>query len=224
MGEMIQLTTNDGHTLAGYRATPEASSGETPKGGIVIVQEIFGITDHIRRVVDQYAEHGYIAIAPSLFDRVRPDIILDYSDVDEGRSTMMKLDPGDVMADIQATVTALRAAGKVAVIGYCWGGAIADLAACRLDIDAAVAYYGRMIVDWLDEQPQCPVIYHFGANDPLIPADMIETISNARPNHPSYIYADAGHGFNCDERDDFAPDSAKLALDRTLEFLTQHID
>jgi len=220
MGEMIQLTADNGHTLAGYRATPAA----TPKGGIVILQEIFGITGHIRRVADQYAEHGYVAIAPSLFDRVCPGIILDYANVDEGRSTMMKLDLNDVITDIQATVIAMRAAGKVAAIGYCWGGAIADLAACRLDIDAAVAYYGRMIVDWLDEQPQCPVMYHFGANDPLIPADMIETINNARSNHPSFIYADAGHGFNCDERDDFAPDSAKLALNRTLKFLHQNID
>ncbi|MAF84821.1 MAG: dienelactone hydrolase family protein [Gammaproteobacteria bacterium] len=215
MGEMIQLTTEDGHLLAAYQATPK----ETPKGGIVIVQEIFGITDHIRRVTDQYAKHGYLAIAPSLFDRVRPDIVLDYSNIDEGRSIMMGLDQNQVVTDIKASVGAAQKAGKVAVIGYCWGGAIADLAACRLEIDAAVAYYGRMIVDWLDEQPRCPTIYHFGAKDPLIPQDVIEKISHARADNPSYVYADAGHGFNCDEREDFEPVSAKLALDRTLEFL-----
>lgn len=219
MGEIIQLTTDDGHSLAAYRAMPSAA----PKGGVVIVQEIFGITGHIRRVTDQYAEHGYLAIAPSLFDRVRPGIELDYSNIDEGRSVMTSLDLDDVVTDINAAVVAVRSAGKVAAIGYCWGGAMADLAACRLDIDAAVAYYGRMIVDWLDEQPKCPAIYHFGASDPLIPQDLIEKISSARVNHPSFVYAAAGHGFNCNERDDFAPRSAQLALDRTLEFLKQHI-
>jgi len=219
MGEMIQLTTDDGQSLGAYQATPAAA----PKGGVVILQEIFGVTGHIRRVTDQYAEHGYLAIAPSLFDRVRPGIVLDYSSVDEARSIMTSLDLNNVVTDIQAAAAAARQAGKVAAIGYCWGGAMADLAACRLDIDAAVAYYGRMIVDWLDEQPRCPVIYHFGANDPLIPQETIEKISKARTNHPSYIYADAGHGFNCDERDDFAPESAQLALGRTLEFLSQHI-
>jgi carboxymethylenebutenolidase len=217
MGEMIPLTTDDGHTLDAYQATPAT----VPKGGVVILQEIFGITGHIRRVADQYAEQGYLAIAPSLFDRVRPGIILDYTNVDEARSIMTSLVLDDVITDIQAATVAAHSAGKVAVIGYCWGGALADLAACRLNIDAAVAYYGRMIVDWLEEQPQCPIIYHFGANDPLIPTDMIKTIGAARPNHPSYTYADAGHGFNCDERADFAPDSARLALERTLEFLNQ---
>jgi len=219
MGEMIQLTAADGHTLAAYQATPATS----PKGGIVILQEIFGITDHIRRVTDQYADHGYLAIAPGLFDRVRPGVALDYSDVEEGRSLMSRLELDDVVSDMRAAAAAARAGGKVAAIGYCWGGAMADLAACRLDIDAAVAYYGRMIVEWLDEQPRCPVMYHFGAKDPLIPMDMIEKITGARAGQPSFIYEDAGHGFNCDERDDFAPESAKLALDRTLEFLDRHL-
>jgi len=219
MGEMIQLSTDDGHSFGAYQATP---TGE-PKGGIIILQEIFGLTGHIRSVTDQYAEQGYLALAPGLFDRVRPNIVLDYTDIDEARSIMMNLDLNDALTDIETAAIATNSAGKVAAIGYCWGGAMADLAACRLDIDAAVSYYGRMTVDWLDEQPQCPVIYHFGANDPLIPEDTIEQIGNARIGHPSYVYADAGHGFNCNDRDDFAPASAQLALDRTLEFLGQHI-
>jgi carboxymethylenebutenolidase len=219
MGEMIQLSTDDGHALNAYQATPT----EMPSGGVIIVQEIFGLTGHIRSVVDQYAEQGYLAIAPGLFDRVRPNIVLDYADIDEARSIMMSLDLNDALTDIQTAAIAANSAGKVAVIGYCWGGAMADLAACRLNIDAAVSYYGRMTVEWLDEQPQCPVLYHYGANDPLIPEDMIEQIDNARVGHPSYVYDDAGHGFNCNDRDDFAPESAKLALDRTLEFLSQQI-
>lgn len=220
MGEMIQLTTSDGHGLAAYRAEPVAA----PRGGIVILQEIFGITDHIRRVTDQYAERGYLAIAPGLFDRVRPGIVLDYSDVDEGRATMTSLNLDETVIDIDAAATAARVAGKVAAIGYCWGGAMADLAACRANVDAAIAYYGRMIVEWLDEQPRCPVMYHFGANDPLIPPDMVEQIRAARSMHPLFVYENAGHGFNCDERDDFSPACAALALDRTMEFLAEHID
>jgi len=215
MGDMIRLSADDNHVFDAYRAIPAG----TPKGGIVILQEIFGITGHIRRVADLYAEHGYLAIAPGLFDRVRPCIVLDYADIEQARSVMTSLSLDNVVTDMRAAVSAARAAGKVAAIGYCWGGALADLAACRLDIDAAVSYYGRMIVEWLDEKPKCPVIYHFGAKDPLIPVEMIEKIGAARPGHPSYLYADSGHGFNCDERDDFSPESAKLALERTLEFL-----
>ncbi len=184
MGDQIQLTANDGHVLGAYRATPV----NAPRGGVVILQEIFGVTDHIQRVADQYAENGYLAIAPSLFDRERPGITLDYSSVDEARSIMMSLELNDVVVDIRAALDAAHPAGKVAAIGYCWGGALADLAACRLDFDAAVAYYGRMIVDWLDEQPRCSMIYHFGANDPLIPTEMIERISAARASHTSFVY------------------------------------
>ena len=219
MGEMIQLTATDGHSLDAYCSSP----GATPKGGVVILQEIFGITEHIKSVADQYAGNGYLAIAPSLFDRVRPGIVLDYTNIDQAREIMTGLDRDKAVTDIGAAAEAARAAGKVAVIGYCWGGAMADLAACRLDIDAAVSYYGRMTVEWLDEQPRCPVMYHFGEDDPLIPPETVGAITGARAGHPSHIYAGAGHGFNCDDRNDFSPENAKLALGRTLEFLAEHI-
>lgn len=220
MGEVIQITASDGHTLDAYRATPAGS----PRGGVVILQEIFGVTGHIRRVADGYAEHGFIAMAPSLFDRIRAGIVLEYSDVDEGRAAMMQLDLDDVVTDVRAAVDTARSAGRVAAIGYCWGGAIADLAACRIDIDAAVSYYGRMIVEWIDEQPRCPVMYHFGGQDPLIPPEAVERIGAGRKGHPLHVYEEAGHGFNCDERAEFVPDSAALALERTLTFLAGHLD
>lgn len=219
MGDMISLTTADGHSMIAYQARPE---GE-PRAGIVVLQEIFGITDHIRRVTDQYADHGFLAIAPSLFDRIRPGITLDYADVEEARELMMTLDRDCVVADMAAAADAVRIAGKVAAIGYCWGGAMADLAACRIDIDAAVSYYGRATAEWLDERPKCPVIYHYGAEDPLIPPELVEQISYGRPGMESYVYEDAGHGFNCDERADYRPESAALALDRTLSFLNRHL-
>ena len=219
MGDMIELKASDGHALAAYRASPQGA----PRGGVVILQEIFGITGHIRSVADGYADKGYVAIAPSLFDRVRPGIVLDYADIEEARGIMTGLNRDAAITDIGAAAEAAGAAGKVAAVGYCWGGAMADLAACRLDIQAAVSYYGRMTVEWLDEQPGCPVMYHFGGKDMLIPPDMVEQISAGRAGHPSFVYPDAGHGFNCDDRDDFTPDSAQLALDRTLVFIGEHL-
>lgn len=219
MGDWITLSADDGHELNAYRSAPTG----TARGGVVVLQEIFGVTGHIQRVTDQYAAHGYLAIAPSLFDRIRPGIVLDYSDIDEARSIMTSLDREKVPADIAAAVSAARSAGKVAAIGYCWGGAMADFAACRTDIDAAVSYYGRATVEWLDERPRCPVMYHYGAQDQLIPPELVEQISAARQGHPSYVYEDAGHGFNCDDRPDFRADSAALALERTLGFLEEHL-
>ena len=219
MGEMIKLTAADGHILGAYRAAPAA----TPKGGVIILQEIFGITGHIRSIADEYAGLGYLAIAPALFDRVRPGIMLKYTDIEQARKIMTGLDRDAALADIGAAAVAARAAGKVAAIGYCWGGAMADLAACRLDIAASVSYYGRMTVEWLDEKPRCPVLYHFGAEDPLIPPETVAKITGGRPGHPAYVYEGAGHGFNCNDRDDYSPENAKLAMDRTLAFLREHI-
>ncbi|MBT8440773.1 MAG: dienelactone hydrolase family protein [Gammaproteobacteria bacterium] len=219
MGEIIRLKAADGHALDAYLANPTGLA----RGGIVIMQEIFGLTGHIRRIVDQYANQGFLTIAPSLFDRIEPGIVLDYADVEKGRELMMTLERDGLVADMTAAVAAARAAGKVAAIGYCWGGAMADLAACRAGVDAAVSYYGRATVGWLDEQPRCPVLYHYGAEDPLIPPELIEQISAGRPGQQSYIYEAAGHGFNCDERDDYRPESAALALARTLDFLEDNL-
>jgi carboxymethylenebutenolidase len=219
MGEMIELTTSDGHKLAAYRAHPVAA----PKAGIVVVQEIFGVTGHIKRVTDQFASHGYLAIAPSLFDRVQSDVVLEYTEIEKARETMQRLDLDDTVVDMAAAAAAVRSAGKVGAVGYCWGGAIADLAACRIEINAAVAYYGRMIVEWLDLKPACPVMYHFGDKDQLIPSEMVAEIRDARPDGVFYTYPEAGHGFSCDERPDYRPESAKLALDRTLDFFGENL-
>ena len=215
MGEMTELTTSDGHKLAAYRAQPDG----VPKAGLIVVQEIFGVTDHIQQVTDQFAGYGYLAIAPSLFDRVQPGMVLGYTEFEKARATMQSLDLDDTVADMAAAAAGVRSAGKVGAVGYCWGGAIADLAACRIEIDAAVAYYGRMIVEWLDLKPDCPAMYHFGDKDQLIPSDMVEQIRGARPDGVFHTYPDAGHGFSCDERSDYHPESAGLALTRTLEFL-----
>jgi carboxymethylenebutenolidase len=219
MGRDIRLTAVDGHVLEAWLCEPEAP----PRSALVILQEVFGLTTHIRSVTEQFAEAGYLAIAPALFDRVSPGIQLDYSEVEKGRDTMLKLDLEQSLLDIDAALEAVRDTGKTGIIGYCWGGAMADLAACRLDIDAAVAYYGGRITSWLELQPKCDVMYHFGGRDPLIPADVVARIRAARPAGIFHVYPDAGHGFNCDERADFHPTSASLALERSLSFLAERL-
>lgn len=219
----IKIKTLDGHTLDGYLASPAG----TPTAGLLVLQEIFGVTAHMRHVTDEFARHGFLALAPALFDRVKPGTELPYTRIDEGRTLMQKLPIDDVASDLAGSVAALRArlpAGtKVGAVGYCWGGAIADLAACRAGVDAAVSYYGRANVGWLDEKPRCPILYHFGAKDPLIPPEIVAQIRDGRPGAPAFVYPEAGHGFSCDERPEFHEPSHRVALERTLAFLRQHL-
>lgn len=219
MGDNIQLTAADGHQLQAYKAVPEG----TPRGGLVVIQEVFGLTDHIKRVTDNFAGAGYQAVAPALFDRVSPDITLPYTEVEQGRDVMLQLDLDESVQDIEAAVSAAGTDGKVAAVGYCWGGAMADLAACRLPLSGAVAYYGGRLTGWLELKPRCPVLYHFGGNDPLIPMATLQQIRAGRPDGIMYLYPEAGHGFNCDDREDFHADSAGQALNRTLTFLASCI-
>jgi carboxymethylenebutenolidase len=194
---------------------------------MLVLQEIFGVTAHLRQVADEFAARGFLALAPALFDRLKPGTELPYSLIDEGRSLMQRLGIDDVAKDLAGSVAALRSrlppGTKIGVVGYCWGGAIADLAACRTAVAAAVSYYGRANVNWLQEQPRCPVLYHFGAKDPLIPPEIVQQIQRGRPGAQVWVYPEAGHGFSCDERPEFHPASAALALDRTLAFFTQHL-
>jgi carboxymethylenebutenolidase len=219
LGENIQLRAADGRNLAAYLARPAGK----PRAGLVVLQEVFGVTAHIRRVTDAFAADGYLALAPALFDRVAPGIELDYSEVARGRDTMLQLDLEGSVLDIAAAVAAVGEAGNTGVVGYCWGGAMADLAACKLDIAAAICYYGGRITSWLELRPGCPVMYHFGELDSLIPMDTVEQIRAARPDEQFFIYPDAGHGFNCDERKDYHPASAALARQRSLDFLARHL-
>jgi carboxymethylenebutenolidase len=223
VAKVIKIKTLDGHTLDGYLAAPAGP----PRGGLLVLQEIFGVTAHIRHVADSFAGAGYLALAPALFDRRQPGTDLAYSQIEAGRALMQQLDINDVARDLAGAVAALRAAlppgSKVGAVGYCWGGAIADLAACRTDVQAAVAYYGRANVAWLNETPRCPILYHFGAQDPLIPPDIIGQIRAGRPGAPVHIYPDAGHGFSCDERPEFHRPSHALALERTLAFFAEHL-
>jgi len=218
MGHNIELTASDGHRLSAYLAEPAGK----PRAGIVVVQEIFGVTRHIREVADQYAASGYVAVAPALFDRVERAVDVPYSDAPKGFGYVTASSIDNVMLDIQAAAERVSAAGKVGVVGYCWGGLLTFLAAARLKIDAAVAYYGGRIAQHLAEQPRVPVMFHFGDQDTHIPPAAVEQIKAAFPQGIYHIYP-AEHGFNCTHRPSFEPASAKLAFERSVEFFRHNV-
>lgn len=216
MGDWIELTASDGHLLTAYEADP----GNAHRG-IVVIQEIFGVNGHIRDVTDRYADLGFRAVAPALFDRISPSVELEYDadGVAEGREIRSRIEWDDAVADMAAAAAHLADTGPVGVVGYCYGGSMAFLAATRLSVAAAVGYYGGQIVDFLDERPRCPLMLHFGETDHAIPLADVEQIKATFPDVPVHVYDGAGHGFNCDRRGSFDEQSARLALDRTLEFL-----
>jgi carboxymethylenebutenolidase len=217
MGQNIELSAGDGHRLAAYMSSPG-----TPRGGIVVIQEIFGVTRHIRAVADQYAAAGFTAIAPALFDRVERNVDVPYTDMAKGFGYVQQLKNEQVMLDVQAAINRLEPAGKVGVVGYCWGGSMAYLTAARLKVAAAVAYYGGGIDKYTAEKPRCPIMFHFGEKDAHIPLSTVEKIKAEVPEGIFHLYP-ADHGFNCTDRASFEPASAKLALERSLEFFHRHV-
>jgi carboxymethylenebutenolidase len=222
MGHMIELMAKDGHGFSAYRADPAGK----PRGAVVVLQEIWGVNDHIRNVADGYAADGYIAIAPAIFDRVELDLTMDeYTNETRTRGfgVMQKVNLDEAMLDIGAAVDAVSFAGKVGVVGFCFGGRLAWLAAARVqELAAAVAYYGGGIPGMVEEKPRCPVIFHFGEKDQHIPVASVQEFGKAHPTLPIYMYS-ADHGFNCDQRGSYDAPSAKLARERTLEFFRKHI-
>lgn len=213
-GETIELTSKaDGFGFDAYRVGPP----DARHGGLVLIQEIFGVTDHIRELADSFADDGYEVIAPSLYDRLERGFEAAYDD--EGLAKGVRYSQAtawdQVQGDLQAAIDTL--AGPVNVTGFCWGGSAAWLAACRCEgVTAAACFYGRRIVELLAETPRCPAILHFGKSDASIPPAMIEQIRAACPELPIYLYG-AGHGFMSDRRADYHPDSARLARLRTLQ-------
>lgn len=218
---MSTLTASDGHQLAYYQANPT----QPPRGAVLVIQEIFGVNAHIRSVCDGYARHGYTALAPAIFDRVERGVELGYDGEAMRRAIAIlgQLKQADVLKDLQAGVDALTAYGRVGVVGYCYGGTLTWAAACRLErVSAASGYYGGQLVRQLDSTPRAPIILHFGEHDPMIPMSDVDKVRQAHPNVPVYVYP-AGHGFNCDARPGYHEESAKLALQRTLELFEKNL-
>jgi carboxymethylenebutenolidase len=224
MGEFTTLMARDGHEFNAWLAAPPQDRGRA-RGAVVIVQEIFGVNRHIRRVADDYAAEGYVVIAPCLFDRIRRGIELGYSDAEvlEGRGYRMQIPDAKALLDLTASINVVKRSGRVAAIGYCWGGTLAYLAACGLPVACAVSYYGGQIVQHLDKSPRCQVLYHFGEQDPHIPPGDVEKIRAADPSGTFHLYP-AGHGFNCEDRGSYDAASAGLARERTLSFLSAKLE
>ena len=221
MGETIQLRAADGHKFSAYVAEPDGA----PRGAIVVIQEIFGVNSHIRAVADGFAADGYKAIAPAMFDRIERNVDLGYDpdSIARGRELKGRMDWDNPLLDIQAAIATLSGL-KTGVVGYCWGGSLAWLAATRLaGIDAAVCYYGGQINDFRDEAAKCPVLMHFGDKDGSIPTDAIEAIRAAQPDIPIHVYEGAGHGFSCDHRASYDAGSATTARQRTMKFLAENV-
>jgi carboxymethylenebutenolidase len=218
MGEITTLTAADGFKLSAYRARPD-----NPRGGLVVVQEIFGVNSHIRDVVDRFAAQGYDAITPAVFDRIEPGFESGYSEeeIALARGFIPKVDWAKLLLDVAAARDAV--ADQTAIVGYCLGGSVAYLAAARLDdFAAAIGYYGGKIADFAAEPPRCPTQLHYGEQDHGIPMSNVETVRAKRPEVEIHTYP-AGHGFNCDQRASYHADSAKLAETRTLDFLKANL-
>ncbi|MES3002127.1 MAG: dienelactone hydrolase family protein [Pseudomonadota bacterium] len=226
MGNFIDLKSADGFTFPAYVAQPAGKA----KAAVVVIPEIFGVNSHIRSVADGYAAQGYLAVSPSTFHRVKPDVELGYTQDDMSAGFALKtaveaLPAPGVMQDIQAAINHAGQAGKVGIVGYCWGGLLTWRAACTLDgLTAAAPYYGGGMTtpDEIVRKPKVPVMAHFGDQDHWISLESVEAFKKAHPEVEVHIY-NANHGFNCDQRASYNEAAAKLARERTLAFFARHL-
>lgn len=216
----ILLRASDGHQFDAHRVDPLGPA----RGGVVVVQEIFGVNRHIRAVAARFAAAGWSAIAPALFDRIESGVELGYDPPGfaRGRELVGKLDMSQVLADMQAAIDALQDVGKVGVVGYCWGGAVVWLAAVRLErLSASVSYYGSRIVNYMDERPRVPTMLQVGRADASLPIEKVRELGGRYPELAIHEY-EAGHGFDCDHRADFDSTASAHAMTRSLEWLSRN--
>jgi carboxymethylenebutenolidase len=221
MGQDIHLTTSDGFQVDAYRVEPAGKS----RGGLVVAMEIFGVNRHIRAVADGYAAAGYTVIAPALFDRAERSYDTGYSpeEIQRGVAVMQKLDPAKTLLDVAAAVANVAGAGKVGIVGYCFGGTTAWRSACAVNgLSCAVPYYGGGIPGLTHLSPKVPVLFHWGESDASIPLDKAREFAAKHANQTHHFYA-AGHGFNCDHRGSYDAAAANFARQRSLDFLAQHL-
>lgn len=219
-GEATRLRAADGHEFDASLFAPDTGS----RGGLVMLHEIFGLTGQMQRCAARYAAAGYRVVLPAMFDRREPGLVLGYDEFEKGGRTAMSIPEELLLADMQAAIDCAAEAGRVAALGFCWGGTLAYLAACRLPVAAAVSWYGGGIARLLGRmQPRVPVQYHFGAEDRFIPPAVIEQIRAVDPAGEIHVYPGAGHGFGCDDRDGYVAEAAALAEQRSLDFLARHL-
>jgi carboxymethylenebutenolidase len=222
VGQDIRLKASDNFELGAYRADPSGA----PKGAMVVIQEIFGVNHHIRSVCDRLAREGYVAIAPSIFDRSEPNFQCGYTpdEIANARKFVASPDWAAMLRDTQAAIDAVKSTGPVGIIGFCLGGSIAFVAATRLSgLTTAIGYYGGAIARFADETPKVPTQLHFGEKDASIPVSDVEAIKAKRPDVEVHIYPGAQHGFHCDERPSYDKASADIAWPRSMAFLAKHM-
>ena len=213
---MTSLKAGDGFVLDAFRAAP---TGE-PRGALVILQEIFGVTDQLKEVVRSYARDGYDTIIPALYDRVAPGTVVPFSDANRGRDLAYGLALDKVMLDITAAADRVRGPHGVSVLGFCWGGGVIVRAAAEIDLEGAIAFYGTRLPTYLDCKPKCPLLFHFGSTDPNSPPETIEAVRAAFPSAEIHLYV-AGHAFANDVRPTYVAEAAEAARARTLDFLAR---
>jgi len=222
MSDVIVLMSPDGHEFDVFEARPIG----VPKGTIIVIQEIFGVNAHIREVAQGFAEQGYLALAPALFDRVERQVALGYSGADMMQGVELargKLRREDALTDLQTVIDSAADSGPVGVVGYCFGGLLAWLAACQLmQLSCAVSYYGGGVASEMSQTPRVPVMFHFAAEDAHISMDDVAVVEKAQPDAPLFVY-EADHGFNCNHRASYNEAAAVQALSRTHEFFNAHL-
>ena len=222
MGEFIRLTASDGHELGAYLVTPDGEA----RGGLVVGMEMYGVNGYLQGVCDDYAAAGYLTLAPLLFDRFEPDLTNPYDDAGSRRGKELSaiIDHDQTVLDVSAAIDRVRIAGKVAIMGFCFGGTVTWLASCRCDLDAGIAYYGSNMCDYPDEQPNCPVIYHVGDLDTAVPPDDVAAFQERRPEVHWNIYHGAQHGFDNSTRAvRYDAAATALARERSLAFLRDQV-
>jgi carboxymethylenebutenolidase len=219
MGQHINIPTSRTQCIGGYLAQPQGK----PKGGIVVIQEIFGVNAHMRHVTDGFAACGYTAIAPAFFDHLETGVELGYDQVGahKGQQLIKELGLERAIEDVASAAEAIASAGRIGTVGYCWGGTVALLAALRLGLPS-VSYYGARNVPFLHETPKAPVMFHFGEKDQHITPEMVAKHRELLPQMETFTYP-ADHGFNRDVGAQYDEASSKLALQRTLEFFERHL-
>ncbi len=218
----VVLNSSDGHEFGAYRADPSGAV----RGGIVVVQEIFGVNTHIRSICDRLAGLGYVAIAPAIFDRVERNFQCGYSpeEVEVARKFMPDADWVGFVRDVEAARAAIADVGKVGIVGFCLGGSVAFMAATRLaGLSAACCFYGARIAEFAHETPRCPTQMHYGALDQGISMSAVDHVAELRDDCDVYVYEGAGHGFHCDERASYDPVASRQAWARLVDFFAEHI-
>ncbi|MBI1943260.1 MAG: dienelactone hydrolase family protein [Betaproteobacteria bacterium] len=222
MGKFIELEASDGHKLAAYVAEPSGKA----RGGVVVIPEVFGVNSHIQATTDGFAADGYRAVSPAMFDRAQRNYDTGYSqpEIQAGVAIMQKLDWKQSMLDVEAALGEAKKAGKVGMVGYCYGGTVTWVAAARVrSLACAVPYYGGGMPGFIGEQPKCPTLCHFGELDQSPTLAQSKEIAAKHPEVTAHFYAGAGHGFNCDQRGSWNAEAARLARSRTIEFFRKHL-